>query len=156
MSDFGLSSTGRLLIYWSESSGGHWAGRGLESMMYEEMLGGLGLFTLEKAVGPLGLLSQPKRWFYSSVTFDRSFGCAVLPIRASTKLAGPHAEDELRVCLLSHRLLERLVLMEPNRAPSIPSALGKSRPSLPCNSVSYRLLDIQNCNSRHRRWWGCL
>lgn len=29
--------------------------------MYEEVLGDLGLFTLEKAVGPLGLLSQPKR-----------------------------------------------------------------------------------------------
>lgn len=47
-SHFRLPSTGRLLICLSESSGGYWDGRGLESMMCEDMLGYLGLFSLEK------------------------------------------------------------------------------------------------------------
>ena len=35
-------------MHWSESSGGHGDGQGQESMMYEEMLGDLVLFSLEK------------------------------------------------------------------------------------------------------------
>lgn len=73
--------------------------------------------------------------FYNSVTSDRSFGCVVLPIRASTELAGPRAEDEQHVCLLSHRLTGTLVRTEPPRTPSRPSARGGSRASLHYNRV---------------------
>lgn len=60
----------------------------------------------------------------------------MVPIGASTELAGPRAEDEQHVCLLFHRLTGTLVLTEPTSTLSIPSALNRSCPSLHCNRVS--------------------